>query len=63
VTPVSRDRPAWAIAYSIVVVAPADIAFGVPWARTRSLWLIVPLHGMVDVLPQLAPLMRSWTAG
>ena len=58
---VAEPTPAWAIAYSIVMIAPAGIAFGVLWARTRSLWLIVPLHGVVDLLPQLAPFIRTWT--
>lgn len=58
---VAEPTPSWAIAYSIAMIAPAGIAFGVLWARTRSLWLIVPLHGMVDLLPQLAPFIRSWT--
>jgi CAAX protease family protein len=60
---VAHATPAWAIAYSVVMIAPAGIAFGVLWARTRSLWLIVPLHGMVDLLPQLAPFIRAWTDG
>jgi len=60
---VAQPTPSWAVAYSIVMIAPAGIAFGVLWARTRSLWLIVPLHGMVDLLPQLAPFIRSWTQG
>ena len=58
---VAEPTPAWAIAYSIVMIAPAGIAFGVLWARTRSLWLIVPLHGMVDLIPQLAPFIREWS--
>jgi membrane protease YdiL (CAAX protease family) len=58
---VAQATPGWAVAYSIVMIAPAGIAFGVLWARTRSLWLIVPLHGMVDLLPQLAPFIRAWT--
>lgn len=58
---VAYATPSWAIAYSIVMIAPAGIAFGVLWARTRSLWLIVPLHGMVDLLPQLAPFIRAWS--
>jgi membrane protease YdiL (CAAX protease family) len=57
---IAHATPAWSIAYSVVMVAPAGIAFGVLWARTRSLWLIVPLHGMVDLLPQLAPFIRAW---
>ena len=60
---VAHATPTWAIAYSIVMIAPAGIAFGVLWARTRSLWLIVPLHGMVDLLPQLAPFIRAWSGG
>jgi membrane protease YdiL (CAAX protease family) len=60
---VAEATPSWAIAYSIAMIAPAGIAFGVLWARTRSLWLIVPLHGMVDLLPQLAPFIRTWTQG
>ncbi|MBC7990035.1 MAG: CPBP family intramembrane metalloprotease [Luteimonas sp.] len=60
---VAEPTPSWAIAYSIAMIAPAGIAFGVLWARTRSLWLIVPLHGMVDLLPQLAPFIRTWTQG
>lgn len=58
---VAHASPSWAIAYSVVMIAPAGIAFGVLWARTRSLWLIVPLHGTVDLLPQLAPFIRAWT--
>ena len=58
---VAQASPAWAVAYSVVMVAPAGIAFGVLWARTRSLWLVVPLHGMVDLIPQLAPFIRAWT--
>jgi membrane protease YdiL (CAAX protease family) len=60
---VAHATPSWAVAYSIVMIAPAGIAFGVLWARTRSLWLIVPLHGLVDLIPQLAPFIRAWTVG
>ena len=58
---VAEATPLWAGAYSVVMIAPAGLAFGVLWARTRSLWLVVPLHGMVDLLPQLAPFIRTWT--
>jgi membrane protease YdiL (CAAX protease family) len=58
---VAQPTPSWAIAYSIVMIAPVGITFGVLWARTRSLWLLVPLHGFVDLLPQLAPFIRDWT--
>ena len=57
---VASATPAWAIAYSIAMVAPAGVAFGVLWARTRSLGLVVLVHGSVDLLPQLAPFIRAW---
>jgi membrane protease YdiL (CAAX protease family) len=57
----SETSPLWALAYSVVMIAPAGIAFGVLWARTRSLWLVVLLHGTVDLLPQLAPFIGEWT--
>ena len=57
---VAETSVPWAVAYSIVMIAPAGIAFGVLWARTRSLWLVVALHGTVDLLPQLAPFIRAW---
>ncbi len=57
----SETSPVWALAWSVVMIAPAGIVFGVLWARTRSLWLIVVLHGTVDLLPQLAPFIREWT--
>lgn len=60
---VADPTPAWAVAYSIVMIAPAGVLFGVLWARTRSLRLLVPLHGTVDLLPQLAPFIRAWTQG
>jgi membrane protease YdiL (CAAX protease family) len=57
---VATATPLWAVACSIAIVAPAGIVFGVLWARTRSLWLVVLLHGTMDLLPQLAPFIRAW---
>jgi hypothetical protein len=52
--------PLTAAAYSIVVVSPVGLAFGVLWARTRSLTLVVLLHGWGDLVPNLAPFVRAW---
>jgi membrane protease YdiL (CAAX protease family) len=57
---VSEATLAWAIAYSIVMIAPVGLAFGVLWARTRCLWLVVVLHGLTDTLPNLAPFIRDF---
>jgi len=52
--------PLTAAAYSIVVVSPIGLAFGVLWARTRSLTLVVLLHGWGDLVPNLADFVRAW---
>ncbi len=52
--------PLTAAAYSIAVVSPVGLAFGVLWARTRSLALLVLLHGWGDLVPNLAGFVRIW---
>jgi membrane protease YdiL (CAAX protease family) len=52
--------PLAAMAYAIVVVSPIGFMFGVLWTRTRSLGLVVLLHGFTDVVPNLAPFARTW---
>ena len=59
---VASATPTWALAYSIAMIAPAGLLFGVIWARTRCLWLVVMLHGAVDLLPQLAGFITTWSA-
>jgi membrane protease YdiL (CAAX protease family) len=51
-----------AAAYALVVVSPLGLAFGVLWARTRSLTLVVLLHGWADLIPNLAPIVRAFMA-
>lgn len=53
----------WSVAYSIAVISPAGILFGVLWSRTRSLALIVVLHGLTDTLPHLAPFIETYAGG
>jgi membrane protease YdiL (CAAX protease family) len=52
--------PLTAAAYAIVVVSPIGFMFGVLWTRTRSLGLVVLLHGLTDLVPNLAPFARTW---
>jgi len=54
--------PLTAAAYAIVVVSPIGFLFGVLWARTRSLGLVVLLHGFTDLVPNLAAFARTWFA-
>jgi uncharacterized protein len=48
-----------AVGYSIVITSVAGFFFGVLWARTRNFALIVLVHAMADLLPDLLPTMRS----
>ena len=51
--------PLTAAAYAIVVVSPVALMFGVLWARTRNLWLVVVLHGWGDLVPNLASFVHT----
>lgn len=53
--------PVQVIAFTVAVLSPVALLFGTLWARTRSLLLIVLLHAAVDVLPNLADFVRTWT--
>jgi membrane protease YdiL (CAAX protease family) len=37
------------------------LLFGLIYARTKSLLLVVLLHGLVDVLPNMAEFIETWT--
>jgi membrane protease YdiL (CAAX protease family) len=50
------------MAYSIAVLSPVGLFFGVLWHRTRSLLLVVVVHGAMDALPFAAPLAKLFTA-
>jgi uncharacterized protein len=53
--------PIQVIAFTVAVLSPVAVLFGTLWARTRSLLLIVLLHAAVDVLPNLAEFIQTWT--
>jgi membrane protease YdiL (CAAX protease family) len=48
------------IAYAVVVLSPPGILFGVLWARTRSLLVLVVVHAMIDLPPNVLGYMRLW---
>ena len=52
--------PVQVVAYTIASLSPLAVLFGVLWARTRSLLLVVLLHACVDILPNLAEFVRTW---
>ncbi len=53
--------PLQVIAHTIAVLSPIGLTFGLIYARTKSLLLVILLHGLVDVLPNLADFVETWT--
>ena len=52
--------PLQVIAHTIAVLSPIGLTFGLIYARTKSLLLVILLHGLVDVLPNLTEFVRFW---
>ncbi|GAA0302335.1 hypothetical protein GCM10009087_10140 [Sphingomonas oligophenolica] len=53
--------PLQVAAFTIATLSPISILFGVLWARTRSLLLVVLLHACVDVLPFTPEFIKTWS--
>lgn len=53
--------PIQVVSFTVAVLSPIALLFGTLWARTRSLLLIVVLHALVDVMPNLPEFVRTWT--
>jgi uncharacterized protein len=53
--------PFQVIAHTIAVLSPIGLLFGLIYARTKSLLLVILLHGLVDWLPNLADFVETWT--
>ncbi|HYA22856.1 MAG TPA: CPBP family intramembrane glutamic endopeptidase [Terriglobales bacterium] len=55
-------HPSWlmAVGYSIVVISVPGLFMGVLWSRTRNLLLLMTVHAAGDLVPQLAPMIRTW---
>ncbi len=55
-------HPSWllAISYSIVVISVTGFFFGVLWARTRNLVLLMVVHAAGDLLPNLVTTLSNW---
>jgi membrane protease YdiL (CAAX protease family) len=49
-----------AIAYSIATLAVAGVLFGVVWARTKNLIALIIIHAAADLLPNVAPFVKTW---
>lgn len=52
--------PVQVAAFTIATLSPLSIALGLLWSRSRSLLLVVLVHGAIDALPNAAALIRSF---
>lgn len=52
--------PLQVVAHTIAVLSPIGLTFGLIYARTKSLLLVILLHGLVDWLPNLAEFTETW---
>jgi uncharacterized protein len=49
----------WA-AYTITVMSLAGIFLGILWHRTRNIYLVMALHAMVDLVPNIGDFIQTW---
>jgi membrane protease YdiL (CAAX protease family) len=52
--------PIQVAAFTIATLSPLSVALGLLWARSRSLLLIVLVHGAIDALPHTAETFGIW---
>ena len=52
--------PIQVAAFTIATLSPLSVSLGLLWARSRSLLLIVLVHGAIDALPHTAEMFRIW---
>lgn len=53
--------PVQVAAFTIATLSPLSVSLGLLWARSRSLLLVVLVHGAIDALPNTAELVRIWS--
>jgi membrane protease YdiL (CAAX protease family) len=55
-------NPFQVAAFTIAVLSPVGLFFGTIWWRTRSLLLVVLLHGAIDLLPNLPEFLQHFAS-
>jgi uncharacterized protein len=48
-------------AFTFATLSPISIAFGILWVRSRSLLLVVLVHGSIDALPFTYEFVKIWS--
>jgi membrane protease YdiL (CAAX protease family) len=52
--------PIQVAAFTIATLSPLSVSLGLLWARSRSLLLVVIVHGAIDALPHTAEMAGIW---
>ena len=47
-------------AYTIAYMSVAGIFLGIVWQRTKNLWLVMAIHAILDLLPNLEGFIKTW---
>jgi len=47
-------------AYTIVFMSMAGLFLGIIYSRTKNLWLVMVIHAMMDLLPNLGDFINTW---
>jgi membrane protease YdiL (CAAX protease family) len=47
-------------AYSIAYMSIAGIFLGIIYSKTKNLWLVMVIHAIVDLLPNLPGFLKTW---
>jgi membrane protease YdiL (CAAX protease family) len=53
--------PIQVAAFTVATLSPLSVALGFLWARSRSLLLVVLVHGAIDALPHTAETFQIWS--
>jgi membrane protease YdiL (CAAX protease family) len=53
--------PIQVAAFTVASLSPLAVSLGLLWARSRSLLLVVLVHGAIDALPNTAEFVRIWS--
>jgi len=48
------------MSYSIVYMSIAGIFLGILYSRTKNLWLVMAVHAMIDLIPNLSEFIKTW---
>ncbi len=58
---ITEHLPLWFwLSYCIVNMSIAGIFPGIIWSKTKNLYLVMALHAMVDLLPNLGDFIHTW---